>query len=95
VVDHLAKTMPEIPTLVLYLEETPKTSHDPENLLGSLVKQLIQLRGPFLPVPDAVYQAWNVAARFNARPSLKELEELFKVSFQGATAGSNQMCRYT
>jgi hypothetical protein len=86
--------MPEIPTLVLYLDETPKTSHDPENLLGSLVKQLIQLRGPFLPVPDAVYQAWSAATRFNARPSLDELEGLFKVSSPNATAGSIQMQRY-
>jgi hypothetical protein len=77
--------MPSIPTLILYLEETPKNSHDPENLLGSLVKQLIQMRGPFLPVPDAVHKAWSAATQFNARPSLGELEDLFKVSSSGGS----------
>ena len=80
IVDYMAKVLSKVPTLVLYLEETPKYPHDPENLLGSLIKQMVQLR-PDEPVSPAIIEAWKNATRFNAgRPSLSELTKLFKVS---------------
>lgn len=80
IVDHLRRAIPTIPVLVLYLEETPKDYHDPENLLGSLIKQIIQLRGPSVPVSDVVRETWEKAIQFNTHPGLEELKELFKVS---------------
>jgi hypothetical protein len=72
--------MPDVPTLVLYLEETPKESHDPDNLFGSLVKQLIQLRDPADPVPNKIRHAWEKASKIDVRPNPEALEESFRVS---------------
>ncbi|EPE24221.1 Ankyrin repeat-containing protein [Glarea lozoyensis ATCC 20868] len=77
VVEHLVRTMPDIPTLVLYLEETPKESHDPDNLFGSLVKQLIQLRGPADPIPNKIHEAWEKASKIDVPPTPEALEESF------------------
>ncbi|KAG9236434.1 ankyrin repeat-containing domain protein [Amylocarpus encephaloides] len=74
VVNHLTKQIAPIPTLVLYLEQTPVIPHTPKNILGSLLKQLIQLKGS---IPPAVREAWKRAVRVDAKPTLPELTELF------------------
>ncbi|RDL33311.1 uncharacterized protein BP5553_08750 [Venustampulla echinocandica] len=69
------------PTLCIYFEKTPSIAHTPKKILGSLLKQLIQLKGPSEISPD-VYQAWKKATGLNAQPTQNELMELFKAEVQ-------------
>ncbi|TVY44584.1 Ankyrin [Lachnellula occidentalis] len=74
VADHLAQeTSPNIPVLCLFIEK----SHSPNNLLGSLVKQLVQLNAS--GISPEVRNAWKKETRVDARPSEAVLAKLLKV----------------
>ncbi|TVY36955.1 hypothetical protein LSUB1_G005363 [Lachnellula subtilissima] len=74
VADHLAqKPSSNIPVLCLFIEK----AHSPNNLLGSLVKQLVQLNAS--GVSSEVRDAWKKETRVDARPSEAVLAKLLKV----------------
>jgi len=71
---HLAqKPSSNIPVLCLFIEK----AHSPNNLLGSLIKQLVQLN--VSGVSPEVRDAWNKDKRVDARPSEADLAKLLKV----------------
>lgn len=74
-VDHLAqKSSSDIPVLCLFIEK----AHSPNNLLGSLVKQLVQLNAS--GISPGVRDAWKKETRVDARPSEAVLAKLLNVS---------------
>jgi len=75
VVEHLQTLKPASPVLCLYLEYNPATEHTKENLLGSLVKQMVQFRKPGISL--GIRKAFG---KTKARPSYDDLCLLLKAS---------------
>lgn len=78
VFNHLVETLDSsIPVLCVFLEKTPSLPQTPKNILGSLLKQLVQFKAAFTP---DVNEAYAKASRINASPTITELGRLLKVS---------------
>ena len=77
VVDHLQKQRqdPTTPVICLYLNEKESRIHTPENLLGSLLKQLVQLRGPEA-MTEKLKSVHRKAKNIEAAPGLAEIQEI-------------------
>lgn len=75
-IDHLQKNyQPEkTPVLCMYLSEKESENHTPENLLGSLLKQLLQLKRlkPITPQLRHLYENRTMGAK----PTLIEMREI-------------------
>ncbi|KAL9118335.1 MAG: hypothetical protein Q9187_005122, partial [Circinaria calcarea] len=76
VVDHLQRKSqdPINPVICLYLNEKESRIHTPENLLGSLLKQLVQLRGPEA-ISEKLKSVYRRAKNIEAPPGLKEIRQ--------------------
>jgi len=75
VADHLRQEDSSLPpVLCLFIER----AHSPNELLGSLVKQLVQLKES--GIRTEVRNAWKKETRVNARPSEAVLKGLLAVS---------------
>jgi hypothetical protein len=63
----------------MFLEKKPRHEHNRKNLLGSLVKQLVQASntGTFSSIKDC----YERAKRINALPTFDEIKALFKVGY--------------
>jgi hypothetical protein len=64
--------------LCLFLEKASSKLHTPKNLLGSLVKQLVQLK--VSGINPAIQETWKKAKRADTRPSLDVMKKLLSVS---------------
>jgi hypothetical protein len=74
VANHLRQNVFSLtPVLCLFIEK----AHSPNNLLGSLVKQLVQLRNS--GIRPEVRDAWKKETRVDARPSEAVLKKLLEV----------------
>jgi len=79
VVDHLRQEASSLtPVLCLFLEKASSKLHTPKNLLGSLVKQLVQLKES--GINPVTQEAWKKAKRADTRPSLDLTKKLLAVS---------------
>ncbi len=79
VIDDLVRSLPSrTPVLCIYFEQRPSSPHTPNNLLGSLLKQLIQIRD--CGFPEGVKDAYKNATRINARMTQNEMRGLLEVS---------------
>jgi hypothetical protein len=63
---------------VIYLEKAPSFPHTATNLLGSLLKQLVQLKES--GVSEPIIDAYTKAMRFKWPTSEEELRKLLQVS---------------
>jgi hypothetical protein len=78
VINHMiAKSTGSTPILCMFLEKKPRYEHTKKNLLGSLLKQLIQITAT--EVSSNIKNAYIKARRINARPTFVEIKALFKV----------------
>lgn len=75
VVEHLQTLKPACPVLCLYLEHNQATAQTRENLLGALLKQMVQFRKPGISL--SIRKAFGEA---KARPSFDEVCLLLRVS---------------
>lgn len=66
-----------VPILCVFLEKMSAVPQTPKNILGSLLKQLVQLREVVAP---NIREAYTKASSVNASVTSKELEKLLKVS---------------
>jgi hypothetical protein len=64
--------------LCLFLEKASSKLHTPKNLLGSLVKQLVQLKES--GISPVIQETWKKAKRADTRPSLDAMKKLLSVS---------------
>ena len=77
--DHLTKELPPtIPVLCVFLEKTPSVAHTTKNLVGSLLKQLIQLKES--GISAKISNAYRKATRLDLPTVWEEISELFEVS---------------
>ena len=76
IVEHLQQTEPASPVLFLYLERHPSIPQSKENLLGSLLKQLIQFRKPGISLDIR-----NAYEKSNSKPNFEEMCLLLRVSY--------------
>ncbi len=78
-VDHLQHEYKDqnIPVLCLYLEHKESKTQTRENLLGSLLKQLVQLKTSNA-ISSGLKEAYETAKDIKATPTLKELRELLQ-----------------
>lgn len=80
--DHLFKELPpETPVLCVYFEQKPSFPQTINNVLGSLLKQLIQAKQQGLSA--AIKEAYLRATRINAKLTQKEMKSLLEVSAIG------------
>lgn len=79
-VNHLiANSTDSCPVLCMFLEKKPRYEHNKKNLLGSLVKQLIQTSKT--GITPSIKDAYEKAKRINARPTFNEIKAFFKVGY--------------
>ena len=78
-INHLQRELKnqEIPVICLYLDHKDSKTQTRENLLGSLLKQLVQLR-QYGAVSPALREAYKSAKAIKANPSSKELRKLLQ-----------------
>ncbi|KAH6675779.1 ankyrin repeat-containing domain protein [Halenospora varia] len=76
VVEHLVQESPETPVLCIYLEKIETMSHTRKNLLGSLLKQLVQFKES--GVSPAIRDTYEKARRMGTSPSEPEMTLLLK-----------------
>jgi hypothetical protein len=82
VLDHLINKLPRsIPVLCIYFEQKPTSPYTPNNLLGSLLKQLVQARE--LGLPAGLKAAYVEASRINAKLTQQEMKTILEVSACG------------
>ncbi|MCJ1465053.1 hypothetical protein MMC07_003669 [Pseudocyphellaria aurata] len=84
VIDHMQKTYQteRSPVLCMYLSEKESENHTPENLLGSILKQLLQLKRskPVIPELRDLYQNRTLGAK----PTLQEMEKILDAELAGS-----------
>lgn len=77
VVSHLQQNLetPDVPVVCMYLDYKDSTNQTLVNLLGSLLKQLIQLRDPTY-VSNDLRDLYRKAKRRNAKPRLEQIRRI-------------------
>lgn len=76
IVNHLQKMFPSRPVLYIYLDDSRQAEQTPENLMGSLLKQLIQF-DPSCEIPELV-QDYYGRYGIEQSPSTKIKREAFE-----------------
>ncbi|CAG8959305.1 hypothetical protein HYFRA_00013075 [Hymenoscyphus fraxineus] len=76
VVDYLKSQNRLTPVLVIYLDKTPVDSHNRHNLIGSLIKQIIQFKGASCN-STPVYDAWQRSKKNGGFPTMNQLKGIF------------------
>ena len=66
------------PVLCLFLDYKEARVHTPENLLGSLIKQMMQLQPEDLPVSSDLRNLYEQSKRTEARPVMRDLKKIFR-----------------
>lgn len=84
VIDHLQKTYQteRSPVLCMFLSEKESENHTPENLLGSMLKQLMQLKRS-KPVTRELRDLYENRAR-GAKPTLREMRDILDAELAGS-----------
>ncbi len=76
--EHLVKELPpRTPVLCVFFEQKPAFPLTLNNLLGSLLKQLIQVKDTALPT--GIKDAYSKAARIRAKLTSQEMKGLLQV----------------
>jgi ankyrin repeat protein len=80
VVEHLQKSNPTTPVLCLYFEYKASKTIRPSQMIGSLLKQLIQFKGSV--VSQEINEVYKKAVRTNSAPTEAEITMVFRNAVQ-------------